>query len=148
MIKPFAILSFALTAWLMASSLKAADMTPPSPDVVGIKLGMSVSEAIEQLKKYRGDVKIATGFATDNMPQIWPNEAGSGLGMFENSDSETAHRIHDAKIRIPVSVIDPPPINESGSGVILDRIRTLFMEQRNGEEEVHGGADHRAFAAS
>jgi len=42
---------------------------------------------------------------------------------------------------------DPPPINESGSGVILDRFWTSFMEERNGEEAIHGRADHRAFAA-
>ena len=45
------------------------------------------------------------------------------------------------------SAPEPPPINESGSGVILDRIWTLFTEEGNGTEAVHGGADHWASAA-
>jgi len=39
-----------------------------------------------------------------------------------------------------------PPINESRSGVNPDRFWTSFMEERNGEKAVYGGADHRAFA--
>jgi hypothetical protein len=43
---------------------------------------------------------------------------------------------------------DPPPINESICGVNPDSFWTLFKGEGNGEETVHGGADHRAFAES
>jgi len=43
--------------------------------------------------------------------------------------------------------VEPPPINESGSGVILGRVGTLCKGEENGEEAIHGRADHRAFAA-
>jgi len=52
-----------------------------------------------------------------------------------------------AVVDYAVDGLDPPPINESKSGVNPDRFWTQFMEQRNGKKAVYGRADHRASAA-
>lgn len=44
-------------------------------------------------------------------------------------------------------LIEPPPINESGSRVRLDRYWTSFKGEEHGEKALYGGADHRISAA-
>ena len=44
-------------------------------------------------------------------------------------------------------MIDPPPINEPGSRVNLDILRTYLRRSRNGSKEIYDGADYRVFAA-
>ena len=79
----------------------------------------------------------------------WTHWSASALAAFSASLVECVEAL---TIVLAVGITrgwrsDPPPINESGSGVILDQYRTLFMEEGNGAEEVHSRADHRAFAA-
>lgn len=46
---------------------------------------------------------------------------------------------------MPESEIEPPPINESGSGVNLDILWTTLRSSKNGSEEIYDGADYRLF---
>jgi hypothetical protein len=50
-------------------------------------------------------------------------------------------------IPIPPALHEPPPINESGSRVRLDRYWVSFKGEEHGKKALYGGADHRASAA-
>jgi hypothetical protein len=45
-------------------------------------------------------------------------------------------------------MVEPPPINESISGVTLDRLWTTLRRILNGKEALYSGADYRISAAS
>ena len=57
----------------------------------------------------------------------------------------------DAKVSGNVVAVglysDPPPINESSSGVNPDRFWTVYRRSFNGKEALYGGADYRISAS-
>jgi hypothetical protein len=71
---------------------------PPAVDVVGLKLGMTLTEAKAQLEKYKPGIWTVVSYMTEDRT-TW------SWGLEPQKDGETSrHPLHDARIRIPVRI--------------------------------------------
>jgi hypothetical protein len=85
------------------------------PDVVGLKLGMTIAQAEVVLQKLQPGIWMVTSYATED-PNTW---RGSGIAPQTDAGMSNKHPFHDAVLHVPVHLdagyIDQAYAQEGGS---------------------------------
>ncbi len=76
--------------------------TASQPEIVGLKLGMTIAQAKDVLEKYNSNIKVFTLYATDEQ-ELMPSWGDRGRAL--SGDEIDSRKMHDSKIQIPIALI-------------------------------------------
>jgi hypothetical protein len=82
---------------------RGGELCAPQPDVAGLKLGMTVEQAKEQLAKQHPGIQIVVTYATDD-PQLLGAWANGGRANIDDDPCST-HPLRTSKFKVAIEMI-------------------------------------------
>jgi hypothetical protein len=82
---------------------RGGELCSPQPDIAGLKLGMTVERAKEQLTKHDPGIQIVITYATDD-PLLLGEWANGGRANIDD-DPDSTHPLRTSKIKAPIEMI-------------------------------------------
>jgi hypothetical protein len=82
---------------------RGGELCWPQPDVAGLKLGMTVEQAKEQLTKHDPGIQIVITYATDDLGLLgeWANGGRANI----DDDPTSTHPLRTSKFKVPIEMI-------------------------------------------